>query len=102
LELHTFSSLQPDFIIQYENSLSGSDKAAVYVDKEALRQKNRAAIDPKWLQKQFGQPAPFIPDDSSELKEWLDGHWQENMVVLLMSSGHWGGMDIKKYCEERL
>jgi UDP-N-acetylmuramate: L-alanyl-gamma-D-glutamyl-meso-diaminopimelate ligase len=102
LELHTFSSLQPDFIIQYQNSLSGSDAAAVYVDSEALRQKNRAPIDPGWLKQQFGDPAPFIPSDINALKEWLNAHRQDNMVLLMMSSGHWGGLDIKKYCEEQL
>lgn len=102
LELHTFSSLQPDFIIQYRNSLSGSDAAAVYVDKEALQQKNRAPIDADWLRQEFGHPAPFIPADTNALKAWLDSHWQDNMVILLMSSGHWGGLDIKKSLEERL
>lgn len=100
LELHTFSSLQPDFIAQYTDSLQGSDVCAVYVDSEALKQKDRKPIDPQWLQEQFGSPTPFIPADVRDLKQWLDGHIQQNMVLLMMSSGHWGGLDIKKYCSE--
>lgn len=96
LELHTFSSLQTDFIAQYKDSLNGSDAAAVFTDAEALKQKNRAPIDPGWLKACFGSPAPEIPQDKAALESWLKDQITDNSVVLLMSSGHWAGMDIKK------
>lgn len=92
LELHTFSSLQPEFIEQYKGSLTPCDAAAVYVDAEALRQKNRAPIDPYWLKEQFGAPHPATPANSTELRQWLIEQTDDNCVVLMMSSGHWGGM----------
>jgi UDP-N-acetylmuramate: L-alanyl-gamma-D-glutamyl-meso-diaminopimelate ligase len=92
LELHTFSSLQPEFIIQYKGSLLPSDAAAVYVDAEALRQKDRAPIDPGWLKEQFGSPYPATPANSAELRQWILDQSGNNSVVLMMSSGHWGGM----------
>jgi UDP-N-acetylmuramate: L-alanyl-gamma-D-glutamyl-meso-diaminopimelate ligase len=92
LELHTFSSLQPEFIEQYKGSLAPCDAAAVYVDAEALRQKDRAPIDPFWLKEQFGSPHPETPVNSAALRQWLLEQVGDNTVVLMMSSGHWGGM----------
>jgi len=92
LELHTFSSLQVDFITQYNGSLQPCNSAAVYVDAEALRQKDRAPIDPIWLKEQFGKPYPYTPASSAELKQWILEQAEDNSVVLMMSSGHWGGM----------
>lgn len=92
LELHTFSSLQPDFIEQYKGSLDVCDTAAVYIDKEALKQKNRAPIDADWLREQFGRTDIVVPESAEKLKEWLQKENQNDTVVLMMSSGHWGGM----------
>jgi UDP-N-acetylmuramate: L-alanyl-gamma-D-glutamyl-meso-diaminopimelate ligase len=92
LELHTFSSLQPEFIVQYKDSLEPANAAAVYVDADALKQKNRSPIDPVWLQEQFGHPVPHIPANTKDLKTWLQEQIREQCVVLLMSSGHWGGL----------
>lgn len=95
LELHTYSSLQKNFIDQYQNSLDAAEKAAVYIDSEALKLKKREPIDSEWLKKQFGNPDIFVPSNSDELKSWIKDQIEENTVVLLMSSGHWGGMDLK-------
>jgi UDP-N-acetylmuramate: L-alanyl-gamma-D-glutamyl-meso-diaminopimelate ligase len=95
LELHTYSSLQQDFIVQYKDALAGSDAALVYVDEEALRIKKKEKMDPEWLQEQFGQPVPIIAEDEKALSAWLHGFQGEKTVFLMMSSGHWGGFDLK-------
>lgn len=92
LELHTYSSLQKDFIEQYKNSLDLGDAACVYIDNEALKLKRREPIDSEWLKEQFNYPDLFIPKDASELEKWISPKIQENTVVLMMSSGHWGGL----------
>lgn len=92
LELHTYSSLQKDFIEQYKNSLNLGDAACVYIDNEALKLKRREPIDSEWLKVQFNHPDLYIPKDASGLEHWLLPKIQENTVVLMMSSGHWGGL----------
>jgi UDP-N-acetylmuramate: L-alanyl-gamma-D-glutamyl-meso-diaminopimelate ligase len=92
LELHTYSSLQKDFIEQYKNSLNLGDAACVYIDNEALKLKRREPIDSEWLKEQFNHPDLYIPKDATELEQWLLPKIQENTVVLMMSSGHWGGL----------
>lgn len=95
LELHTYSSLQKNFIEQYKHSLDVAEAACVYVDSEALKLKRREPIEAEWLKEQFGNQDIFIPKDTSELEQWISKEVTKNSVVLLMSSGHWGGMDLK-------
>lgn len=95
LELHTYSSLQENFIGQYKDSLSPSHVACVYVDKENLKIKNRSPIDPAWLKKQFGDETIFVANDAKELSNWLNKQLDDQSVILMMSSGHWGGFDPK-------
>lgn len=92
LELHTYSSLQKDFIVQYKDSLNPGDAACVFIDNEALKLKRREPIDPEWLKEKFNQLELYIPKDSEELEKWILQEIQENTVVLMMSSGHWGGL----------
>ncbi len=95
LELHTYSSLQKDFIHQYNGSLSSANLTCVFVDEENLKLKNRPPIDSNWLKTQFGDSAPTVFKDSQELENWLKEQVGTNTVILLMSSGHWGGMELK-------
>lgn len=92
LELHTYSSLQKDFIEQYKDSLNPGDAACVYIDNEALKLKRREPIDPTWLKEKFNRLDIYIPKNPSELEEWIHGEIEDNSVVLMMSSGHWGGL----------
>lgn len=94
LELHTFSSLQQDFIVQYKDALVGSDAALVFVDEEALKLKKRERMDPEWLASQLGTPKPFIAEDKTALAQWIEAQKQSKTVYLFMSSGHWGGFDL--------
>lgn len=92
LELHTYSSLQKDFIEQYKDSLNPGDEACVYIDSEALKLKKRDPIDAEWLKEKFNLPELYVPKDSAQLEQWILPKIQENTVVLMMSSGHWGGL----------
>ncbi|MCO5231557.1 MAG: Mur ligase family protein [Chitinophagales bacterium] len=96
LELHTYSSLQKDFIAQYHNSLDAGDVACIYVDNEALKLKKKDAIESQWLKEQFGREDIFIPSNPDEIESWVKNQIEDNSVILLMSSGHWGGLDLKR------
>lgn len=102
LELHTYSSLQKNFIEQYKHSLDAGEVSSVYIDSEALKLKRREPIDAEWLKEQFGNPQIFVPQNSNELKDWILKEVTTNSVVLLMSSGHWGGLDLKNLYSERI
>ena len=99
LELHTYSSLQSNFTPHYAHTLDQSDISCVFVDNEALKIKNKAPIEPEWIQEQFENQALTVFSDKDKLRHWLEKNISDNSVVLLMSSGHWGGMDLKKLAE---
>ncbi len=92
LELHTFSSLRPEFLKEYEGSLSEADEALVYLNPEALKKKG-AGIDEEMIYRSFGCPGLTVSQDISEIQEAVKNKINKNSVILLMSSGHWGGKD---------
>lgn len=95
LELHTYSSLQKDFIHQYKGSLDPADEACVFIDAENLKIKKREPIEANWLKQQFGNEQIAVFQEATEIGDWLQQKVQPNTVILLMSSGHWGGLELE-------
>ena len=56
MELHTYSSLDPSFIVHYHNSLEKADLPIVFYDPETLKIKNRPPISPKEIIVAFDLP----------------------------------------------
>lgn len=95
LELHTFSSLNRDFLPQYRDSLHLADEAAVYFSPHTLEMKKMPPLDANQIRQAFGHPQLQVFTDSSELSQWLSRRsWQERNL-LLMSSGTFDGMDAR-------
>lgn len=95
LELHTYSSLNPEFLIQYKDSLSQADHKIVYYSQEALRIKRRAPIAPETILEAFGDDSIFVFTEPESLKDHLKKIDPKNKVFLMMSSGNYGGLDLK-------
>src|SRR5690554_2731065 len=55
LELHTFSSLSPQFLTQYRNTLDLADEAVVFYSPEALEQKKMSPISEDEIREAFGK-----------------------------------------------
>jgi UDP-N-acetylmuramate: L-alanyl-gamma-D-glutamyl-meso-diaminopimelate ligase len=91
-ELHTYSSLQENFIDQYAHSLDPADIRLLYLDTEALKVKNRSDLDSDWLKRQFADDSIRVYKDAGALKEYIRDQVTENCVLLLMSSGNLGGL----------
>lgn len=93
-ELHTYSSLQENFIEQYAHSLDEADIRILFLDEEALKIKNKQDLDTAWLKKQFADDSILVFKDANALKEKITDETTNNCVVLLMSSGNFGGMSV--------
>ncbi len=93
LELHTYSSLDSNFIDAYCESLAAADTALVFYDPEALKIKNRTPIEPERIQEAFQQPELQVFTKSALLFEALHNLDYSNTVLLMMSSGNFGGLD---------
>ena len=92
-ELHTFSSLDKTFINKYQDSLSASDQAIVFYDPAALKIKNRPEISEQQIKHAFDDEQLLVFTDPLELEQYLNGLAYTECVLLMMSSGNYGGID---------
>jgi UDP-N-acetylmuramate: L-alanyl-gamma-D-glutamyl-meso-diaminopimelate ligase len=93
LELHTFSSLNKDFISQYHQSLDAADKAIVFYNEHTLQMKGMPALEADWIVSAFGRPDLVIITDKNELKSILLSEVVSRYNILLMTSGNFNGLD---------
>lgn len=96
LELHTYSSLNPEFLGEYKGALSKADEKIVYYNPEALAIKRMAPISPEDIQNAFGDDTIQVFTSSSDLKNHLDSMDKSGKVFLMMSSANFGGIDLKE------
>ena len=93
MELHTFSSLNKDFLSQYEGSMAAADHAYIYYSPETIAHKKLAPISPEDIQAAFNSPNVTVFNDSNKLIETLKKETWENANLLMMSSGNFNGVD---------
>lgn len=87
MELHTFSSLNKDFLDQYKNSMDFADIAIVYFSEKALAHKKLEPIDKKQVLDAFGDNRIVVINDSKQLTDYLSQIKWQNKNLLMMSSG---------------
>ena len=97
LELHTFSSLDPSFVIQYRSTLDAADAAVVFYDREAVVAKGKQLPSPESIINAFQHKNIQVITDRDQLKSFL--LQQPAGVLLLMSSGHFGGIPMSIFLE---
>src|SRR5690606_35787187 len=93
LELHTFSSLSPQFLSQYKSSLDNADEAVVFYSPEVIESKRMQPLSQELIKDAFGRTDLIVFTDTIAFREYLQNLNYKNAVVLLMSSGTYGGMD---------
>ena len=93
LELHTFSSLNKNFLPQYKNSLKKADIAAVFLRKELFDKKGLAAFSADEIRQAFGRKDIVVLENKNQLSDFVRTHRQANVNLLLMSSGDFDGFD---------
>jgi UDP-N-acetylmuramate: L-alanyl-gamma-D-glutamyl-meso-diaminopimelate ligase len=94
LELHTFSSLNPEFIKEYKHSLDPADKAYVYVDKHALAMKGGKPYTADMIHEAFGNNDIVFLEEAHQLENAIKEKAETGNVLLLMSSGQLGGIHL--------
>ena len=97
LELHTYSSLNADFLKEYGHSLDGADSALVFYVPESLAIKGLETISPEDIRNAFSRSDLEVYTETSGLKDYLYALPLDKTVLLLMSSGNYGGLDLEEY-----
>lgn len=100
LELHTFSSLNTDFIPEYLSSAEAADQLIVYFNPEAVKRKELPVLSEEDIQKAFGHSNIQVITDVQKLRNAVGSLERENSVFLFMSSASFGGIDMQKLAGE--
>ncbi len=96
MELHTFSSLNSEFLKQYKGSLLNADKAIVYFSPKAIELKRLQPITKDMVKASFDKDGLLVFNDKSELEEEINTLDTTNSVLLFLSSGNFSGIDLKQ------
>lgn len=100
LELHTFSSLNKNFLPQYKGSLKYADTAVVYFNPKVVEHKKLAPITAEDIKTAFEIPHLQVFDDSQKLADFLKSQNLANSCLLLMSSGNFDNLPLKEIAEQ--
>ena len=96
LELHTYSSLNAEFLKEYKGALKYADKAVVFYSPHAVKIKQLDEVTSDQIAEAFEREDLIIYTNPSEFKDFLFSENLENSAVLLMSSGNYGGLDFNE------
>jgi UDP-N-acetylmuramate: L-alanyl-gamma-D-glutamyl-meso-diaminopimelate ligase len=95
LELHTYSSLNAEFLAEYKGALDLADKAVVFYSPHAVKIKQLEEVTQQQIAQAFEREDLIIYTNPKEFKDFLFSENLENSAVVLMSSGNYGGLDFE-------
>ncbi|RVU25671.1 peptidoglycan synthetase [Sandaracinomonas limnophila] len=96
LELHTFSSLNPAFLPQYEGTLNLADEAIIFLSEHARAIKRMDKIEEETVQNYFKHSKLTVIRDREELEKDLISKDWSNANLLMMSSGTFDGISFQE------
>ena len=96
LELHTYSSLTPEFLSEYKGALDFADKAVVFYSPHAVKIKQLEKITALQITEAFERDDLVIYTNPLEFSKFLFEENLNNSAVILMSSGNYGGLDFEE------
>ena len=95
MELHTFSSLNEQFLKQYKNCMYEADIAIIYFNPKAVEHKKLKPITVKQVFSSFNREDLLIFTNSKELEKYLKSLNWKNKNLLMMSSGNFNEINLK-------
>ena len=102
MELHTFSSLNADFLPQYKNTMAQADEAIVFFNPEVVRHKHLPEITKEDVAQGFGSQNLRVFTDNQEFLEELNRYDYKNTVLLIMTSGNFSGIDLQDLAQKMI
>ena len=93
LELHTYSSLNPEFLKEYEGALDEANVAIVFYSPDSVKIKQLDAVSYEQIAEAFKRKDLVIFTNPNEFRNYLFAQNFDNSALLLMSSGNYGGLN---------
>ncbi len=94
LELHTYSSFNPEFLKEYKGALDPADVAVVFYLPESVAIKKLEAVSEQQIKDAFQREDLVIYTNADQFKKYVFNQDFDNSTLLLMSSGNYGGLDL--------
>lgn len=94
LELHTYSSFNPEFLKEYKGALDAADEAVIFFLPESVAIKKLEEVTPEQISKAFQRDDLNIFTDAPSFHEFIENKAYKNSTLLLMSSGNYGGLNL--------
>ena len=96
LELHTYSSFNPEFLKEYKGALDAADEAVIFFLPESVAIKKLEAVTADQISEAFQRNDLKIFTDANSFHDYLETQSYKDTTLLLMSSGNYGGFDLNK------
>ena len=96
LELHTYSSLNAEFLKEYKGALNDADEAVVFYSPHAVEIKKLDAVSHEQIFEAFDRNDLKIFTNSEDFRTYLFSQDLDDKTLLLMSSGNYGGLDFEQ------
>lgn len=100
MELHTFSSLNADFLPQYNHSMNDADIACVYYNPKVILHKQLPAITPEDVKQGFHRDDLHVFTDNEVMQQFLRNCSFQKSILLIMTSGNFSGINIPQFAYE--
>jgi UDP-N-acetylmuramate: L-alanyl-gamma-D-glutamyl-meso-diaminopimelate ligase len=100
MELHTFSSLNENFLKEYKNCMNDADDAVVYFNPHTIEHKKLKPITIEQVKQAFGDERLKVFTESKQVSNYLKAINWKNKNLLMMTSGNFDGVDFVKLADE--
>lgn len=100
MELHTFSSLNADFLTEYAGSLDKADVGIVYFNPEVIKHKKLKPITTEQVKKSFQNENLIVFTSQKDFANYIMSSDLINKNLLLMSSGNFSGINLKDFANK--
>ncbi len=94
LELHTYSSLNAAFLSHYKNAMNAADVASVFYSPKSVAIKQLKEISGTQIKEAFQRDDLYVFTKPSDFEAFLYEQSYDNTLLLLMSSGDYGGLNL--------
>lgn len=94
VELHSFSSLNEDYVSLYKSTMNSADKALVYVNPKAVASRRMDLMSEEKIKSAFARPDILYMTESETLEKNIQNLKTGNDVILMMSSGNFNGLNL--------
>ena len=102
IELHTFSSLNEDFLQEYAGTMDEADTAIVFIDKKTFDQKKMTPYGAETVKVAFARVDLLFFNDPAKLQKYLEKTDMIHQNLLMMSSGNFGGINLSDLAKKML